>query len=73
MRQISTDTRVSHHTGYRGTDKDTPQEICLSEEKCTPNNKEKSSGKNGTRDNKVFIVITLQKKKKYLLFFAKNV
>jgi len=37
-----------------------------------PNNREKSSRKKGTKDNKIFIVITLQKKK-YLLFFAKNV
>lgn len=71
MRQISTDTCVSHHTGYLGTDKDTPQEMRLREEKCTL-----TTGKNpqGTKDNRVFIVITLQKKKKkYLLFFAKNV
>lgn len=67
MGQVSTDTRVSHHTGDLGTDKDTPQGLHLSKEKRAPNNKEK-----GTKDSQVFIVITLQKKK-YPLFFAKNV
>lgn len=62
MRQVSTDTHVSHHTGYLRTDKDTPQEMRLREEKCTPNNKENSARKKGTKDNKVFHVITLQKK-----------
>lgn len=28
MRQVSTDTRVSHHTGYLGMDEDTPKEMC---------------------------------------------
>lgn len=62
MRQVSTDIRVSHHTGYRGTDKDTPQEMRLKEKKCTPNNKEKSSRKREQKTIKFFIVITLQKK-----------
>jgi hypothetical protein len=72
MRQVSTDTHVSHHTEYLGTDKDTPQDACPREETHTPNNRENSSRKRGTKDNKVFILITLQKKKKYLLLFAKK-
>lgn len=28
MRQVSTDTRVSHHTGYLGMGEDTPKAMC---------------------------------------------
>lgn len=52
MGHVSTDTCVSHHTGYPGTDKDTPQEMHLSEEKCTPNNKENSSRKREQKTRK---------------------
>lgn len=45
MGQVSTDTRVSHHTGDLGTDEDTPQGLHLREEKRAPNNKENSSRK----------------------------
>lgn len=56
-------TLVSHITlGTWGQTRDTPQEMRLREEERTPNNKEESSREKGTKDNKVFIVITLQKK-----------
>ena len=71
MGQRSTDTRVSHHTGYLGTDKDTPQEMHLSEEKCTPDNKDNSSREREQKTISFHCDHTTEKK--YLLFFAKNV
>lgn len=65
MRQVSTDTRVSHHTGYLGMDEDTPKGMCIPKERrIVPQTTGKiPQGEKGTKDNKVIIVITLQEKK----------